>query len=111
MFEQVARETFAVKYALGVSSGTGRWHSALVAAGVGPGSEVILPAIGFFATAAAVVAARGVPVFCDVDESLHMDPGKIEARITPRTVALVPTCVMGGVPAWSRSWPSPSTQA
>jgi 8-amino-3,8-dideoxy-alpha-D-manno-octulosonate transaminase len=99
VFEQVARETFAVKYALGVSSGTAALHSALVAAGVGPGTEVILPAIGFFATAAAVVAARGVPVFCDVDESLHMDPAKIEARLTPRTVALVPTCVMGGVPA------------
>ena len=70
-----------------------------MAAGVGPGSEVILPAIGFFATAAAVVAARGVPVFCDVDESLHMDPEKIEAKINPRTVAMVPTCVMGGVPA------------
>ena len=99
VFEQVARETFAVQYALGVSSGTAALHSALAAAGVGPGTEVILPAIGFFATAAAVVAARGVPVFCDVDESLHMDPAKIEARITPRTAALVPTCVMGGVPA------------
>ena len=98
VFEQLARDIFGVKHALGVSSGTAALHSALVAAGVGPGSEVILPAIGFFATAAAVVIARGVPVFCDVDESLHMDPTKIEAQITPRTVALVPTCVMGGVP-------------
>ena len=98
VFEQLAREIFGVQYALGVSSGTAALHSALVAAGVGPGTEVILPAIGFFATAAAVVAARGVPVFCDVDESLHMDPTKIEAKITPRSVALAPTCVMGGVP-------------
>ena len=75
-----------------------RCTARLVAAGVGPGSEVIVPAIGFFATAAAVVAARGVPVFCDVDQSLHIDPAKIEAKITPRTVAMVPTCVMGGVP-------------
>ena len=39
-----------------------------------------------------------MPVFCDVDESLHIDPRKIEAKITSRTVAMAPTCVMGGVP-------------
>lgn len=97
-FEQLARDIFGVKHALAMSSGTGALHSAFVAAGVGPGTEVIVPAIGFFATAAAVVMAKGVPVFCDVDESLHLDPAKIEARITPRTVAVAPTCVMGGVP-------------
>ncbi|MGQ9730811.1 MAG: DegT/DnrJ/EryC1/StrS family aminotransferase, partial [Candidatus Zipacnadales bacterium] len=70
---------------------------AFVAAGVGPGTEVLCPAIGFFATAAAVVYSKGIPVFCDVDESLHMDPKKIEALITPRTVALAPTHVMGSV--------------
>jgi dTDP-4-amino-4,6-dideoxygalactose transaminase len=37
-------------------------------------------------------------VFCDIDESLHIDPAKIEGRLTPRTVAVAPTCVMGGVP-------------
>jgi 8-amino-3,8-dideoxy-alpha-D-manno-octulosonate transaminase len=97
-FEKLAREIFGVKYALGVSSGTAALHAALVAAGVGPGTEVIVPAIGFFATAAAVVMAKGVPVFSDVDESLGMDPRKIEPRITPRTKAVVPTCVMGTVP-------------
>jgi len=97
-FEKLAREILAVKYAMGVSSGTGALHAAMVAGGVGPGTEVILPAIGFFATAAAVVMAKGVPVFCDVDDSLGMDPTKIEPRITPRTVAVVPTCVMGSVP-------------
>ena len=96
-FERVARESFGVKYAIGVSSGTGALHAAFVAAGVGPGTEVICPAIGFYATAAAVVTAKGVPVFCDVDESLAMDPTRIEALITPRTVALAPTEVMGSV--------------
>lgn len=96
-FERLARETFGTRYAIGVSSGTGALHSALVAAGVGPGKEAILSAIGFYATAAAVVEARGVPIFCDVDESLAMDPTKIEALITPRTVAIVPTHVMGSV--------------
>ncbi|MDP6125246.1 MAG: aminotransferase class V-fold PLP-dependent enzyme, partial [Candidatus Latescibacteria bacterium] len=96
-FQRAAREMFDVPYALAVSSGTGALHAAFVAAGVGPGTEVICPAIGFYATAAAVVMARGVPIFCDVDESLHMDPKKIESLITPRTVALAPTHVMGGV--------------
>ena len=96
-FERAAREIFGVKYAIGVSSGTGALHSAFVAAGVGPGAEVICPAIGFFATANAADLAGGKPVFCDVDASLHMDPAKIEALITKRTVAIAPTCVMGGV--------------
>ena len=95
--EGLAREIFGVKYALGVSSGTAALHSAFVAAGVGPGTEVICPAIGFFATAATVVHAKGVPVFCDVDLSLGMDPEKIEGLITPRTVAVAPTHVMGSV--------------
>ncbi len=97
-FERTAREAFGVKYAIGVSSGTAALHAAFVAAGVGPGTEVICPAIGFMATAAAVVATNGVPVFCDVDDSLSIDPEKIEAFITPRTVAIAPTCVMGSVP-------------
>ncbi len=96
-FERLARAAFGVQYALGVSSGTAALHSAFVAAGVGPGTEVICPAIGFYATAAAVVLAQGVPVFCDVDASLGMDPTRIEALITPRTVALAPTHVMGSV--------------
>lgn len=96
-FERVARKIFGVPYAIGVTSGTAALNCAFVAAGVGPGKEVICPAIGFYATAAAVVHSKGVPVFCDVDESLGMDPRKIEALITPRTVALAPTHVMGSV--------------
>jgi len=96
-FEELARETFGVPYARGVSSGTGALHAAFVAVGVGPGTEVVVPAVGFMATAAAVLMAGGVPVFSDVDESLQMDPAKIEKAITPRTVALAPTHHWGGV--------------
>ena len=96
-FERVAKETFGSKFAIGVSSGTGSLHAAFVAAGVGPGTEVIVPAVGFVATAMAVVEARGVPVFCDVDESLSMDPKKIASVVTPRTVALAPTHCAGNV--------------
>jgi len=96
-YEALARKTFGVNHALGVSSGTAALHCAMIAAGVGPGTEVIVPAIGFYATAAMVVVAKGVPIFCDVDESLHMDPSKLEALITPRTVAVAPTHVMGSI--------------
>ena len=96
-FERTARDVFGVKYAIGVSSGTGALHSAFVAAGVGPGREVICPALGFMATAAAVVTAKGVPVFCDIDESMAIDPKKIAPLINERTVAIAPTQVMGTV--------------
>jgi dTDP-4-amino-4,6-dideoxygalactose transaminase len=95
--ERLARRTFGVEHALGVSSGTAALHAAFVAVGVGPGTEVICPAIGFYATAAAVVQSKGVPVFCDVDASLGMDPRQIEALITPRTAAIAPTHVMGSI--------------
>jgi len=95
--EALAREKFGVKHALGVSNCTGALHSAFVGIGVGPGSEVICPAMGFAATALAVIMAGGVPVFCDVDESLQMDPAKIAEKITPRTVAIAPTQNMSGV--------------
>lgn len=96
-FEALARELFGVNYALGVSSGTAALHCAMIAAGVGPGTEVIVPAIGFYATAGAVIAAKGIPIFCDVDTSLHMDPAKVAALITERTVAIAPTHVMGSI--------------
>jgi dTDP-4-amino-4,6-dideoxygalactose transaminase len=96
-YERTARELFGSAHALGVSSGTGALHAAFVAAGVGPGTEVICPAIGFFATSAAVVAANGVPVFCDVDESLMMDPRSVASLVTPRTVAIAPTHYQGNV--------------
>jgi len=96
-FARVAHTTFGSKYVLPISSGTAALHAAFVAAGVGPGKEVILSAIGFYATAMAVAMAKGVPVFCDVDESLHMDPKKIEALINKRTVCIAPTHVMGSV--------------
>ena len=90
-YEALARRKFHVKHALATSSGTGALHAAFVAVGVGPGTEVICPAMGFAATSMAVVMAGGVPVFCDVDESLQIDPTKIEPLISPRTVAVAPT--------------------
>jgi len=96
-FEALAREKFGIKYAQGVSCGTAALHCAMVAAGAGPGKEVICPAIGFIATSMAAAMVGATPIFCDVDESLQMDPSKLEAIITPQTVAIVPTHFMGSV--------------
>lgn len=90
-FEALAREVFAAKYALGLSSGTGSLHAAMVAIGAGPGKEVIIPALGFMATAAAVAMTGATPVFCDVDLSLQIDPDKIEACLSPATIGVAPT--------------------
>ncbi|NOY83182.1 MAG: DegT/DnrJ/EryC1/StrS family aminotransferase [Kiritimatiellaeota bacterium] len=96
-FERLAKEIFGVQHALSITSGTAALHCAFHAVGVGPGAEVILPALGFMATSSAVALLGGKPVFCDVDESLQMDPARIEPLITEHTVALAPTHHWGTV--------------
>lgn len=95
MFEETAREIFGVRYALGVNSGTSALMCAYVAAGVGPGTEVIVPAYTFYATAAAVVASRGIPVIAEVNDTMTLDPEDVERKITPRTKAIVPVHMLG----------------
>jgi dTDP-4-amino-4,6-dideoxygalactose transaminase len=96
-FEAALRKAFGVRYAQGTSSGTGALHAAMIAVGAGPGKEVICPAVGFLATSMAVALAGARPVFCDVDESLQLDPSKLEKLITRKTVAVVPTHHWGTV--------------
>jgi 8-amino-3,8-dideoxy-alpha-D-manno-octulosonate transaminase len=86
------------KHCLALNSCTSALISALVAVGVGPGDEVIIPAYTFFATCAAVVAARAIPIVAEVDKSLTMDPVDFEKKITPRTKAVIPVH-MRGIPA------------
>jgi len=90
-FEERAREQFRVKHAYAVCNGTSALQAAMVAVGVKPGDEVIVPGIGFIATALAGAMVGATPVFCDVDTSLQMDAEKLDALITPRTRAVVPT--------------------
>ena len=92
------REFIGRKHALAVNGGTTALIAALVGVGVGPGDEVIVPAYTFIATPAAVLAARGVPVICEVDESLNMDPEDFRRKLTPHTRAVIPVH-MRGVPA------------
>ena len=96
-FEALARGYFGSPYALGVSSGTAALHAAMVAVGAASGREVVLSALGFVATPMAAVLAGATPVFCDVDDSLQMDPGKLEACLSSRTVAVAVTHHWGGV--------------
>ncbi|HRU05324.1 MAG TPA: aminotransferase class V-fold PLP-dependent enzyme, partial [Candidatus Brocadiia bacterium] len=95
MLEEAARGIFGSKYALGVNSGTSALITAYVAAGIGPGHEVIVPAHTFFATTAAVVAAKAIPVIADIDDSLTIDPAEVERLITPNTKAIVPVHMAG----------------
>jgi len=95
MLEEEACRIFGVKHALAVNSGTSALMAAYVACGIGPGSEVIVPAYTFYATAAAVVAARGIPVIAEIDDSMTIDPADVEKKITPRTRAIVPVHMSG----------------
>ncbi len=81
---------------VGASSGTSAIHLALVALGVGPGDEVITACNTFIATSEAISHAGARPVFVDVEEDTQLiDPGKLEAAITPRTKAIVPVHLFG----------------
>ena len=82
--------------AIGVNSGTSALHLSLLAAGVGPGDEVITVPFTFVATVAAIEYAEAKPVFVDVEPAYWtMDPARIERAITPRTKAIVPVHLFG----------------
>lgn len=100
--EKAAREVFGVKHALGVNSGTSALNAAYVACGVGPGDEVIIPAHTFFATAAAVVTTKAIPVIADIDDTLTIDPDDIERKITKQTKAIVPVNMAGNTCDYDR---------
>lgn len=89
------------RHALAVNGGTAALHMALVAAGVEAGDEVITSAYSFLATAAAILHAGAIPVFVDIEpRTWNLDPAKIEAKITPRTRAILPVHIHGLCADW-----------
>lgn len=95
-FEREFAAYCGAAHAVAVNSGTSALHLALLAAGVRPGDEVIVPPFTFVATASTVVYAGATPVFADIDPvSYALDPARVEAAITPRTKAVVPVHLYG----------------
>ncbi|HZB45198.1 MAG TPA: DegT/DnrJ/EryC1/StrS family aminotransferase [Pyrinomonadaceae bacterium] len=95
-FESEFAAYCGARHAVGVNSGTSALHLALLAAGVGPGDEVVTVSHTFVATAAAVRYCGAAPVFVDIDpRTCLMDPERVEAAITPKTKAIMPVHLYG----------------
>lgn len=95
-FEEEFAAYCGTEFAVGVNSGTSALHLALLAAGVGPGDEVITVPFTFYATVAAIGYCGAVPVYVDIDPAtFNMNPAAIEAAVTPRTRAILPVHLYG----------------
>lgn len=94
-FEREFAASCGVRHALAASSGTGALIVSLKALGIEPGDEVIVPAYTFIASFSSVIAAGGVPVLAEIDESLTLDPDDSERRITRKTKAIMPVHMLG----------------
>lgn len=108
-FERNFAEYLGVKHAVTTVNGSVALRLSLMASGVKPGDEVIVPPMTFIATASVVVELNCVPVFVDIDpDSYNIDPAKIEAAITPRTKVIIPVhfgghaCAMDEIMAIAR---------
>lgn len=96
LFEERFRKYKGSRYAIAVNSCTAALHLSILAAGIGQGDEVIVPAMTFAATANAVIHAGARPVFADCDRaSMNIDPVDIRRKITRHTKAIVPVHFAG----------------
>ncbi len=95
-FEKKWAEAIGTKRCLAVVNGTNAISASLINLGIGGGDEVIVPPYTFIATVVAVMQTGAMPIFVDTDpETFQIDTEKIEARITPRTKAIVPVHILG----------------
>ncbi len=95
-FEEELAAYLGCRFALGVGNGTDALQLAYMALGLKPGDEVIVPAFTFVATAEAAALLGIRPVFADIDpRTFNLDPASVEARISPRTRAIVPVHLFG----------------
>ncbi len=102
-FETAFAEKFGRAFAISHNSGTGTMQSCLLAAGVGPGDEVIVPTCTMASTAYVAVQCGAVPVFADSDPVRYtIDPADIERKITEHTKAIIPVSIFGLSPDYDR---------
>jgi dTDP-4-amino-4,6-dideoxygalactose transaminase len=95
-FEEAFAEYIGARHCVALNSGTSALHLALLAAGVGPGDEVLTVPMTFIATSWAISYIGATPVFVDVDPDTYtMDPQKAASRITPRVKAILPVHLYG----------------
>ena len=98
-FHEAFAAYIGVRYAVSLPSCTSAIHLSLLALGVGPGDEVIVPDATWIASAAPITYVGATPVFADIDEKTWcLDAASLEERITPRTKAVIPVDLYGGVP-------------
>ena len=95
LFEDEVAKLTGVRHALAVNSGSSAIWLALAALGIGPGDEVIVPGFTFVASISAIVYVRALPVLAEVDATFNLDPADVEARITPRTKAILAVHMLG----------------
>lgn len=94
--EAAFTELTGARHAIATSSGTTGLHLAMLALGIGPGDEVITSPFTFIASVNAILFTGATPVFADIEESsFNIDPGRLEAAITPRTKAVMPVHLYG----------------
>lgn len=94
-FEEAVSASVGVRHALALNSGTSGLFLAVSALGIGPGDEVIVPGFTYVATLSSVIYARARPVLAEIDETFNLDPADVEARITPRTRAIIAVHMLG----------------
>ena len=95
-FEKEFSAHVAGRESVALNSGTSALHMSMLAVGIGPGDEVIVPSFSFAATANSVALTGATPVFVDVElDHFNADPAAIEAAITPRTKAIMPVHLYG----------------
>ena len=93
--EDAMRNIFGCEHAILMTSGHAALAAALVAMGIGPGDEVIVPAYTYISTAMAVLEAGAMPVIAEVDETLTLCPIDTEKKITSHTKAIIPVHIQG----------------
>src|SRR2546430_6446949 len=102
--EREIADSVGTRHAVALNSGTDALIFGIIAAGVGPGDEVITPPNSFVASTAAIVRAGATPVFADVRRDGLIDPEAVAAAVTPRTAAVMPVHLWGGICDMEALW-------